>query len=554
MPSRTGGEYLAQALQQAGVSHVFHVPTALFPTMRALEGLPVQRILTHGEKAAAYMADGYARASGRPGVCMAQNIGAANLAAGIADPYLGCSPVIAFTGATSPDHRYRHAYQEFEHSQFGPVTKSSVQVDRASRLPDLLRQAFRTATTGTPGPVHLDVRDEALSGTVEGEVVIESPFLQLPPFRPAPDPAALDRALAALLSAERPIIVAGGGVITSQAWDELLALAERLNIPVATSLNAKTSFPNTHPLSVGVVGRYSRWCANRAVSEADLVLFVGTRAGGMTTYEWRVPRQGVRTIQINIDPEELGRNYPAEVAVLADAKLALAALAEAAPSRPAGPWNARVAEHVAAWRAEYAELRASDATPMRPERLCSELAAWLPENAILTADTGHSGIWTATMVDIDRTGNNYLRAAGSLGWGLPATIGAKCGAPGRPVIGFTGDGGFWYHIAELETAVCHGIAPVIVVNDNHSLNQEWGPLRQVYGGELPRGAMELMEFTDVNLAEVARAMGCHAERVERPQDLRPALDRALAAGRIAVVDVVTDMMALGPTAREYGPE
>jgi acetolactate synthase-1/2/3 large subunit len=364
----------------------------------------------------------------------------------------------------------------------------------------------------------------------------------------------VERAVAALLSAERPVIVAGGGVVTSGAWDELRALAERLSLPVATSLNAKTAFPNTHPLAAGVVGRYSRWCANRTVGEADLVLFVGTRAGGMTTWEWRVPRPGVRTIQVNIDAEEIGRNYPAEVALLGDAKLTLAALTQAAPSRPAGEWTARVQRHVAEWRAEYAELRASDATPMRPERLCAELERWLPQDTLLVADTGHAGIWTSTMIDIDRTGNNYLRAAGSLGWALPATIGAKCGAPERPVVCFTGDGGFYYHIAELETAVRHGIAPVIVVNDNASLNQEWGPLRQTYGGEPPAGAMELMAFTNVNLADVAAAMGCHAERVERPQDLRPALDRALAAGRIAVLDVVTDMTALGPTAREFGPE
>lgn len=552
MPQMTGAQYLAEVFKQSGVSHVFHVPTALFATMAALEGSKVQRILTHGEKAAAYMADGYARASGRVGVCMAQNIGAANLAAGMADPFMGCSPVVAFTGAMEPLHKYRNAYQEYEHSQFQDVTKSSVRVDRVERLPDLVRQALRTATTGTPGPVHLDVFDEALQGSADLGLIVEPDFLHVPAFRPQPDPAAIRRAAAALQSAKRPAIVAGGGVIVSQAWEELQELAERLSIPVATSLNAKTAFPNLHPLSVGVVGRYSRWCANRTVAEADLILFVGTRAGGMTTHHWQVPHPGIRTIQINLDPEELGRNYPAEVAVLADAKAALAALSAEVTPRPTGDdWTQRVQRYVADWRAEYAGHRASDATPMRPERLCAELTDWLPADAILTADTGHAGIWTATMVDIKPTGNNYLRAAGSLGWGLPATIGAKAGAPDRPVVCFTGDGGFWYHIAELETAVRHGIAPVIVVNDNSSLNQEWGPIRSAYKGEPPAGAMELMNFTNVNLAKVAEAMGCHAERVERPQDIRPALDRALAAGRIAVVDVATDPMALGPVAREF---
>ncbi len=550
MSTMNGSAYLAEALKQAGLTHLFHVPTAFFGTMVALEGSGVQRVLTHGEKAAAYMADGYARASGKPGLCMAQSIGAANLAAGMADPFLACSPVIAMTGALNPMHRYRHAYQEFEHDQFQGVTKWGAQVDHAERFPYLLRQAFRMATTGSPGPVYLDVLEEAQNGPVAQPLYVEEAFRAYPPFRPAPDPAEIRQAATLLRQAKRPVIVAGSGVIASGAWDEVRELAEALTIPVATSLNGKGSLPGSHPLSIGVIGRYSRWCANQMVCEADLVLFIGTRAGGMTTWDWRIPPANARTIQINIDPVELGRNYPAEVAVLADARLALQALIQEAGSRePDMAQLAEVARLTSAWKAEFAEIQTSDAIPIRTERLCKELDDWLPEDALLLADTGHSGIWTGTMVDVKQPGRSFIRSAGSLGWGLPGAIGAKCAAPDRPVVLFTGDGGFWYHVAELETAVRHGIAPIIVVNDNHSLNQEFNPIREAYGGELYGDALELMMFTEVNLAKLAEVMGCHAERVERPEDIQPALERARQSGRISVVDVVTDINAMGPTPR-----
>ncbi|MDO8749644.1 MAG: thiamine pyrophosphate-binding protein [Dehalococcoidia bacterium] len=552
MAKISGSKYIAETLVQYGVTHVFWVPGGdPAGIMAALEGRGVKRVLTHGEKAAAYMADGYARATGRPGICIVQSIGAANLAAGMADPYMASSPVIAMTGALDPMQRYRHSYQEFEHLQpFQAVTKHSVQVDKVQRLPDVLRQAFRTATSGSPGPVHLDIRNEALDTEADLEVVVEERFTRTPPFRPEPEAAHVREAAALLMQARKPVIVAGGGVITSGAWNEVRRLAEMLTIPVATSLTGKAAIPNDHPLSAGVMGRYSRWCANRIVSDADLVLFIGTRTGALTTADWRVPPLDVPNIQINIDPDELGRNYPANVALLGDAQVTLQRLIDAVePREPAAERVAEVRRVVGQWEAEYAALQRSNAVPIRPERLCRELTEALPPDAILVSDTGHAGMWTGTMVELKHAGLNYIRCAGSLGWGLPGAIGVKCGAPNRPVVCFTGDGGFWYHIGELETAVRHGISPVIVVNDNHALNQGLAGLRRNYGGELWGDASELIMFNDVNLAQVAQAMGCYAERVERPQDIQGALKRALAAGKIAVVDVATDFEALGPTPR-----
>ena len=552
MARMTGYKFLAETLKAYGVTHIFHVPTAFFGTMAALDGSSIQRVLTHGEKAAAYMADGYARASRRPGICMAQSIGAANMAAGMADAYMACSPVIAMTGGLRPLHRYRYAYQEFEHTQpFDAVTKASYQVDKVERLPDLIRQAFRDATSGSPGPVHLDIQDEALAAEADLEVLVEEQFMRIPSFRPEPEPARVQEAAALLMQAQKPVIVAGGGVIAAQAGDELRELAEMLTVPVATSLSGKSSIANNHPLWVGIVGQYSHWCANRIVSGADLVLFIGTRAGGMTTWNWKFPPRDMPTIQINIDPSDLGRNYPARVALLGDAKVTLQRLIEALePLEPKTERLAEVQRLVAEWKAEFAPMRESNASPIRPERLCQEITESLPPDCLVVSDTGHSAIWSGTMIELSHPGMDYIRCAGSLGWGLPGAIGAQCASADRQVVCFTGDGGFWYHIAELETAIRHGISPVIVVNDNRSLNQEMRPIREAYGEPLWGNYRELLMFNDVDLAKVAQAMGCYGERVERPEEIRGALDRAFGADRLAVIDVVSDIEAMAPTPRE----
>src|SRR6202521_2758698 len=279
MPKMTGAECLADMLKGYGVTHVFMVPAVLRQTFAEMERrTKIKRIHTHGEKSAAYMADGYARASGRPGICMAQVIGALNLAAGLRDAYLAHSPVLAFTGGRDPKTKFRKVYQEVDDvPAFEPVTKFNATVDAVERIPDMVRQAFRVAVSGAPGPVHLQFRgNEGQLDAEEAEMepLVEERFARVPPFRPEPDENDLRKFLQHLQSAERPVIVAGGGVRASGAARELVALAEALQIPVATSLNGKDSIPGNHPLSVGVVGSYSRETANRAVNRADLVCFI----------------------------------------------------------------------------------------------------------------------------------------------------------------------------------------------------------------------------------------------------------------------------------------
>jgi len=546
MAQITGGKFMAQALKAYGVTHVFVAPAIAREALAEMSALGVKSIVTHGEKSAAYMADGYARAANRPGICFAQSVGAANLAAGLQDPYLAMSPVIAMTGRKTPMEQEKNAYQEIEHSKpFASVTKFSAYVERVEQLPYLMRQAFREATSGTPMPVHLDLQGMAANVIMQTEgdleLVVEDSFTHRPAFRPEASPDTVLKATQRLSAAQRPVIVAGGGVTASQAEREVVELAEMLSIPVATSLNAKGCITENHPLSVGVVGSYSRWCANRVVAEADLVIFVGSHTGSQVTNEWRVPVEGTPVIQIDIDPSELGRSYPNEVSLHGDAKATLRRMIEALePIGGRNEWVSRAQELVKDWREEVAPRVNSDAVPIIPERLCHELTQALPENAILVADTGHAGIWTGSMVDLNHAGQSYIRCAGSLGWGLPGAMGVQCAEPDRPVICFTGDGGLWYHIGELDTAVRYNIPVVTVVNNNQGLLQNKRGDDRGYANVEGADSSELWQFNDVDLSKVAESMGAFGIRVTKPGDIQSAIEQALASGRPAIVDVATD--------------
>jgi len=528
MARMTGSRFFAEAMRGYGVTHLFYVNSIIGNAMREIEKTEVRRVITHGEKAAAYMADAYSRASRRVGLCLSQDIGSTNLLAGVRDAYMASSPVIAITGGQNDQPRYRHAYQNAEDfCAWDAVTKANYSVDNVHRFPDLLRQAFRVATTGTPGPVHLELRGNAgqmLEGEGDFDVVVEERFTHYPAFRPVAEPAAIKEAIAELMKASRPIIVAGGGAASSGAGPEIIKLAETLSIPIATSLHAKSIVPDDHPLNVGVPGSYSRWCANKAIEAADLVFFIGSHTGGQVTNGWQIPKLGTPTLQLDINPEELGRNYPNKVALHGDAKATLQRMNEMAERQaPRETWLAQVNEFVEAFWAESDPLRKSDAVPIRPERICNELENWLPADATLVVDTFHAAMWTAQMIRM-KGGQNYLRCGGSLGWGLPGALGTKAALPNKPVIGFVGDAGFYYHIGELETAARYKLNAVIVVNTNYS------------GGVMEKVAYD----RGVNFSKVAESLGCFGIRVEKPGDIRGALEKALASGRPAVVDVVTD--------------
>ena len=551
MALMSGAQFVARTLDAYGVSHVFFVPSVLTPALAEMKRVGIRPVMAHSENAAAYMADGYARARRGPGVCLGQSVGAANLAAGLQDAFLGLSPVIAITGRRPPSWRHRHSYQEIDHwPMFEPVTKFNAQVERIEELPLLMRQAFRAAMSGAPAPAHLDFAgiagDQIVNAEADLEVIAEPRFSRLPPFRPRPDPADVAAVATMLAEAERPAIVAGGGVAASGAGTELEALVDKLRVPFSYALNAKGQIADGHPLNVGVVGSYSRSSANKAIAEADAVLFVGSRTGSQATYDWRIPRPGTNVAQIDVDPEELGRNYPNAASVLGDVRESLRELIEAVePVSSREAWLGRVNEIVGEWDAEYRPQWESDAVPLRPERVCKEVSAALPADAVVVCDTGHNAMWAAMYMDIDQPGQRFLRCAGSLGWAFPAAIGVQCALPDQPVVCFTGDGGLWYHIGEIETAVAQGLPVVTVVNDNGSLNQTRRGVERAYAdghGDPDR----IWRFTDVDLAALARDMGASGFLVTKPDDLKGAIAAALEARKPAIIDVKTDAAAIAP--------
>ena len=342
------------------------------------------------------------------------------------------------------------------------------------------------------------------------------------------------------------MIIAGEGAAASQAGPELLALAEALAAPIATSLGARGIVPTRHPLHIGVPGSYSAPPANRIVHSADLVLYVGCDTGDQLTLNWTIPPLATKIVQIDADPVEIGRSYPNTIGVVGDAKMTLARLLEAIgkPQRDRG-FAEEAARIVGDWHQTMAPLVNDDKAPIRVERLCAEVSKALPADGIVVADTGYSGIWTGTMVDFNGAGQTYLRAAGSLGWAFPASLGAQCAAPNRKVLCFTGDGGFYYHLAELELARRCGIPVTVVVNNNSGFGQNLTGVRRIAGNRPGRGEA-LVRFGPTDFTAVARSFGVRGIRVERPAEIAPALSEALAANEPVVVDVVTDLEPRAP--------
>ena len=333
----------------------------------------------------------------------------------------------------------------------------------------------------------------------------------------------------------------------SKAGPEVLALAEALAAPVATTLGARGLIPTTHRLSAGVAGSYSAPPANRIVHSADLVLFIGCDTGDQVTLNWQIPPLTTPIVQIEADPLEIGRSYPHTTGLVGDPQATVARLGHIVgrPTRDHG-FAEEAARIVAEWRASMAPLVEKNTAPITVERLCAEVTRALPADGVLVADTGYSGIWTGTMIELNGAGQTYLRAAGSLGWAFPASLGAKCAAGDRTVICFTGDGGFYYHLAELETARrCH-IPVVIIVNNNSGFGQNLTGVHRIAGDRADRGEA-LIRFGPTDFSAVARSFGVRGIRVEQPGEIAAALQQAIAANGPVVVDVVT---ALEPRAPE----
>lgn len=546
-----GYQYIAKTLQGYGVDHVFYVEAMLRMVNKEFGEMGVKRVMAHSENAAAYMADGYARMSGKPGLCMCQSIGSANLAGGIHEAWLANSPVIAFTGKKTPEYQYRGCYQEADHRLlYEGITKFNADISTANQLPMVLRQCFRAAVTGKPRPVHADLSNHTGRvievGSVNESVHIETKYSAYPPHRPVADTDVVKEAIEAIDQASAPVIVIGRGAMISNAGPEIYELAKKGDIPVVTSPDGKALIDETDQLWCGIVGSYGMDCANKVVLDADLVLFIGTQTGDQTTFDWKVPNTETKVIQIDIDPLELGKNYPNSIGLLGDAKAVSKQLLDGIAEAERSEWKEKCQAYVKKTLTAYAEYQQSEALPMRPERLCEEISKALPENAVLVADTGYSAVWSATMLRM-KPGQKYLRAAGSLGWSYPASLGVKCAAKDRPIICFTGDGAFYYHLNEMETAVRNQINTVTIINNNEALVQCRPDLSLVYKDDMEKMPRRY-QFPDVDFCKIAETYGCWAKKVTEPEAVGSVIEEALACGKPAIIDARTERAADVPKA------
>jgi acetolactate synthase I/II/III large subunit len=556
MPTTTATA-VALELRALGVEHFFLMTGRDNKLWIALESVGIRQILTRTESAAVYMADAYARLTGRPTfVYGAYGPGAANVAGAMAEPFWSGSPVVAFTSAMRRADRNRREYQELDQpALFSSVTKWGVEASVPVHVPRLIREAARHAISGAPGPVYLGIPGDLFELDIAD---YQEPPIGVAPTmplaRPAPTAAEAETVVRRLVAAQRPMILAGNGIHQSEAYAALQLVAERLGVPVVTSSAGKGSIAETHELALGSVGRYSRNYANAALREADVVLAIGTSLGGLVTDSYKLISSKAALIHVSIDPDVVGLNFPTELGLVADSRRFLEALLEAADRIDVSSSPAHE-EHVAALsrdRAEWRERRTAiasqdgtDGRPMRPESILTTIEELMADDAILVADTGYSAAWGGALAGMKSAGRHFLRADGSLGWAYPASLGAQLAQPDKQVICLTGDGGFGYHIGDIETAVRLGLPVIVVILNNQTLAFEEHVQNLLYGHIVPA----VNEFLDVDYGLVARSFGANGVRVTDGEAFRRAFTEALERRGPTIIDAVIDRDAMAPVTR-----
>jgi acetolactate synthase I/II/III large subunit len=537
-----GAQIAIEALRREGVRLVAGLPgTTVMHLIDAVGGQPGMRYISaRHEQVAAFMADGYARASGTVGVCLAsRGPGAANLAIGIHNAHAESIPVLALIGQVPDQIYHREAFEEMDLVRFfEPITKWSVEIHEASRIPELLQRAVRTALSGRPGPVMvslpLDVQTAEAAATFQ-------PSVRSAP--PAPQASAVQEAAGLLAAARRPVIIAGGGVRGPGYDPGLIQLAERLQVPVVTSWLRKNVFPNDCVLFCGSLGYGAVPVTEDLVREADVVLAIGCRFSEFTTGRWTLLSPAATLIQVDIEADSLGRYYVPAIGICADAAEATAALAAAvgALGEDQEPAHGQRGQRVAAAHAAYRQQTGLPAPPpgaalVPSAALVAALGTVLGRTgATLVQDAPSMGVWIQRHIDFTAPGTYYAAAGGSMGWGFPAAMGMQLARPGDRIITVSGDGSFWMVAQDLETAVRENLPVVNVINNNSAFGNTRDRQRSAHGGRY-LGVF----YGNPDFAAFARLLGAHGERVESADGLLPALDRAFASGLPAIVDVLQD--------------
>lgn len=552
----TGAHVFAAALKRHGVEAIFgqSIPAALF---LVTPDYGIRQIGYRTENAGCVMADAYARISHKVGVVTAQNGPAATLLVpGLAEALKASVPIVAIVQDVARPFADRNAFQELDHLElFRGCAKWVRRVADVARIDDYVDMAFAAAASGRPGPAVLIAPIDLFAEASKPAAFDRQASLgEFPLDRVGPDPARVEEAADLLARAERPIVIAGGGVHLSDASTELAALQELASLPVATTVMGKGTTDERHPLSAGIVGYFmgTRGMSRDLrplVADADVVLLVGNRTNQNGTDSWQLYPKGARYIHLDIDGQEIGRNYEA-LRLVGDAKLGLSALVTALGRRDLTKRRGaregieqRIAASRETARSHNRAHAASGARPIRPERLMHDLDSVLTPETIVVADASHSSIWIANFLTSQKPGMRFLtpRGLAGLGWGLPFALGAKCARPEAPVFALVGDGGFAHVWSELETARRMNLPVVVAVLNNQILGYEKHAEKTIFGAY-----SDACDFTPVDHAAIARACGCDGIRIEDPDDFLPALRKALAAGRTTLLDVITDERAYPP--------
>jgi len=544
MTKMTAGQAVVKSLINEDCKYVFGIVGVSFLDIADAfyDETAIKFISTRHEQGAACMASAYARISGMPGVCMGTGgPGATNLVSGIYNAYMAQAPVIAMAGTASQEAVYREAGQELDHvSLFRPITKLSLTVPKADRIPELMRHAFRTAMTGKKGPVFIDFPTDVMHKALI-DVTLQSPTSYRAHQRSAGDPALVRKAAQMLKEAHRPIIIAGGGVTDSGASQETVELAELLSIPMVTGYRRNDAVPNAHPLYVGPLGTRGAPEASALSGKADVVFAVGSRMQGFSNLvQSGAIAKDAKIIQLEIDEKEIGRNGPVDVGIQGDTKAVLQAVLEVLRSEGAesgDPAWRREAEALKAKRRQRldAEGRISGGQ-MSPRRVYAELRKVTTPDTILILDAGAGAAQGYDRTDYQQPRTFISPPTGGLGYAMPESIGAKLASPQSPVIAINGDGGFLFNAQELETAVREKIATITIVMNNGIWGSEKA-LQQANFGDRFVGS----DITNPRFDKLAELYGAKGYYVSRPEDIAGAIRAAMANKDVpSVIEIPVD--------------